>query len=346
MSANKFSSNIERQENDPVGNRIEQPLFSANQKGILAFSISLFLHAIAGILLLHRSTATNEKTFSEVAMLSESPSAKAEPKVGTPATDEQSGMTPVTSVQDTSQQQLEAKPEQTVPVQEKPAPTAAVSKLPPTNSKKRVAQADPNLNQKTQEDKLEATAHEMDQLNEADPSAPIQSATAAKAINELVQNPTTDVDDDSDSSETTTAVPIQGAVAVPAAAKNIKTDGAPSSEVSDGKVATGKAPTGEVVRNASELRAVYGNPQPQYPIRDRAAKREGIAIALAEVRSDGRLADVRLEKSSGSPSMDQAALEAFKRWRFQAGQEGWIRQPFQFRLIGDTRDVTQSSQNQ
>lgn len=93
------------------------------------------------------------------------------------------------------------------------------------------------------------------------------------------------------------------------------------------------------IRDASDLRALSGNPNPVYPARDRLARREGVAVILGQVLPDGRIGKLAIEQSSGSAEMDAASVQAFKRWRFQPGQQGWVRKPFQFQLIGDAQEV-------
>lgn len=105
-----------------------------------------------------------------------------------------------------------------------------------------------------------------------------------------------------------------------------------------GPAAAGGAITGPI-RDASELKALGGNPNPTYPARDRLARREGKAVVVGQVTADGRISKVVLEQSSGSREMDLASMQTFKSWRFQAGQAGWVRKPFQFRLIGEAQDV-------
>lgn len=93
------------------------------------------------------------------------------------------------------------------------------------------------------------------------------------------------------------------------------------------------------IRDASDLKALPGNPNPVYPARDRLSRKEGTAVILGHVSPDGRITEMKLEKSSGSQAMDSASLQAFRSWRFQAGQQGWVRKPFQFRLVGEATEV-------
>ena len=100
----------------------------------------------------------------------------------------------------------------------------------------------------------------------------------------------------------------------------------------------GSAITGPI-RNSNDLKALRGNPNPVYPARDRLGRRQGTTVVLGRISPEGRVTDIKLEKSSGSPSMDAASLQAFRNWRYQPGQEGWVRKPFEFRLVGDAMEV-------
>lgn len=93
------------------------------------------------------------------------------------------------------------------------------------------------------------------------------------------------------------------------------------------------------IRNSNDLKALRGNPNPVYPARDRLGRRQGTTVVLGRISPEGRVTDIKLEKSSGSPSMDAASLQAFRNWRYQPGQEGWVRKPFEFRLVGDAMEV-------
>jgi TonB family protein len=97
-----------------------------------------------------------------------------------------------------------------------------------------------------------------------------------------------------------------------------------------------QVPAGVEIREASELTAKDGNPSPQYPVEDRKARREGKNVLVGKVGQDGKMEEVFLEKSSGSKSLDRSAIDAFQRWEFSPGQEGYIRKPFEFRLKGET----------
>lgn len=84
-------------------------------------------------------------------------------------------------------------------------------------------------------------------------------------------------------------------------------------------------------------------PKPKYPDTARRDGKEGRVLLRALVNEEGRTASVQVNRSSGVESLDQAALEAIKRWRFSPARlgdrpvESWVRIPIDFRLT-DARD--------
>lgn len=98
-------------------------------------------------------------------------------------------------------------------------------------------------------------------------------------------------------------------------------------------------PFGAQVRDARTLQAMPGNPLPTYPLPDRIANREGTTVLIGRVRNDGHIENVTLEKSSGSRLMDESAAKAFSQWKYRPGQEGYVRLPMQFKLVGDARVI-------
>lgn len=59
-----------------------------------------------------------------------------------------------------------------------------------------------------------------------------------------------------------------------------------------------------------------GNPAPAYPVAARRAGREGRAVLRVVVSSTGEGREIRIAQSSGTPSLDDAALAAVRQWRF------------------------------
>lgn len=58
------------------------------------------------------------------------------------------------------------------------------------------------------------------------------------------------------------------------------------------------------------------NPAPDYPATSRRLGEEGRVLMKVLVSADGAADEVRIEKSSGSERLDNAAMQAVKRWRF------------------------------
>jgi len=80
------------------------------------------------------------------------------------------------------------------------------------------------------------------------------------------------------------------------------------------------------------------NPKPVYPALSRRMGEEGRVVLRVQVRADGGAGEVRLHASSGSPRLDQAALDTVRRWRFVPARQGdeaiaaWVLVPIVFSL--------------
>lgn len=62
--------------------------------------------------------------------------------------------------------------------------------------------------------------------------------------------------------------------------------------------------------------AYLNNPRPSYPSMSRRLGEEGRVEVEVQVQPDGLPSRVTLKRSSGFPRLDDAALEAIKRWKF------------------------------
>ena len=100
--------------------------------------------------------------------------------------------------------------------------------------------------------------------------------------------------------------------------------------------AAGRGPPARAA-NASATPSA-GNPAPVYPMTARRAGREGRTILRVWVSTTGECSEVQIVETSGTPSLDEAALAAVRRWRFspatQAGRavETTITVPIAFKL--------------
>jgi len=99
----------------------------------------------------------------------------------------------------------------------------------------------------------------------------------------------------------------------------------PSSTAPDGVTRTARPQGGYQVR-------------PAYPSAPRRLGIQGTTMLRVHVLADGRIGDVRVEHSAGHPDLDQAAMEAVRRWRFEPARRGadavamWVLLPVEFRL--------------
>ena len=88
--------------------------------------------------------------------------------------------------------------------------------------------------------------------------------------------------------------------------------------------------------------AYLSNLAPPYPVAARRAGEQGTVTLRVRVTREGLASRVAVEKSSGSPHLDAAALEAVKAWRFAPARQGadavesWMLVPIVFRLEGSS----------
>ncbi|MGE5476683.1 MAG: energy transducer TonB [Bacteroidales bacterium] len=84
--------------------------------------------------------------------------------------------------------------------------------------------------------------------------------------------------------------------------------------------------------------AYLNNPRPAYPPAARRRGETGTVHLRVQVSEDGTAAQVTLKTSSGSSSLDQAAIDAVTRWKFVPARRGdtpvvsWVVVPIDFSL--------------
>ncbi|MBI5898840.1 MAG: energy transducer TonB [Rhodocyclales bacterium] len=80
------------------------------------------------------------------------------------------------------------------------------------------------------------------------------------------------------------------------------------------------------------------NPRPAYPAISRRLGEQGRVMLRVHVDADGRPTEVQLHAPSGSPRLDQVALDTVRRWKFVAARLGqqpvaaWVLVPIAFTL--------------
>lgn len=78
----------------------------------------------------------------------------------------------------------------------------------------------------------------------------------------------------------------------------------------------------ETYQSPSFNAAYLNNPAPAYPALSRRLGEEGRVLLRVQVMEDGSAGSVELQTGSGSSRLDQAALEAVKKWRFVPAKRG------------------------
>ncbi|MBF0460297.1 MAG: energy transducer TonB [Magnetococcales bacterium] len=103
---------------------------------------------------------------------------------------------------------------------------------------------------------------------------------------------------------------------------------------------TGEVASNEPLGQASTTVATpaAGNAAPVYPIAARRAGREGRTVLRVRVATTGECDAVQIVASSGTPSLDEAAMAAVRQWRFNPARladraiEATIQVPIVFKL--------------
>jgi len=75
------------------------------------------------------------------------------------------------------------------------------------------------------------------------------------------------------------------------------------------------------------------HPPPQYPAVALRNHYQGTVVIEFTVDASGTISSAKVQKSSGYPVLDEAALEVVKtRWRFPAGEPKYWYYPFVFQI--------------
>jgi protein TonB len=86
----------------------------------------------------------------------------------------------------------------------------------------------------------------------------------------------------------------------------------------DSSIAAAASPASRASEGAETAPAVAHNPAPQYPPDALKAGKTGRVILQVSIAADGTVVEARVYRSSGVGSLDRAALQAVRRWRFSA----------------------------
>jgi TonB family protein len=108
------------------------------------------------------------------------------------------------------------------------------------------------------------------------------------------------------------------------------------------KIAPRKTPevvsTPEITSYSSAKAVATFTPLPKYPLRVRSPGVTGIGVCIVSVDpASGRVTGASMEQSTGDPSLDKSAVDAFRKWRFKPGAVSKVRIPIEFTMTGTSR---------
>jgi TonB family protein len=87
------------------------------------------------------------------------------------------------------------------------------------------------------------------------------------------------------------------------------------------------------VADAIPMKMVLQQVPPEYPSEARRSRITGHGVLFGRVDSKtGIVTSVHMEKSTGNTLLDQAALNAFRQWRFKPGTVRQFRTPINFTM--------------
>jgi len=81
-----------------------------------------------------------------------------------------------------------------------------------------------------------------------------------------------------------------------------------------------------------------GNQLPRYPFQALVSRAEGRVVVRAEIQPDGLVGQTWIKQTSGAPTLDQAALETVRGWRFHPAQRHgmavamWLDVPIEYKV--------------
>ncbi len=79
---------------------------------------------------------------------------------------------------------------------------------------------------------------------------------------------------------------------------------------------------------------------PEYPYEARRSRITGHGVLVADVDyNTGKVTSVKMEKSTGSRILDQAALSAFRQWEFKPRKIRQFRTPINYEMVGSRAEA-------
>ncbi|PYL10136.1 MAG: hypothetical protein DME34_01095 [Verrucomicrobia bacterium] len=86
--------------------------------------------------------------------------------------------------------------------------------------------------------------------------------------------------------------------------------------------------------SSAKALATYA-PRPQYPYEARSRHITGSGVCVVDVDvGSGSVTGASMAQSIGSPILDNAAMSAFRQWRFRPGSVSKVKIPITFTMTG------------
>jgi TonB family protein len=105
---------------------------------------------------------------------------------------------------------------------------------------------------------------------------------------------------------------------------------------SRGRIYSAELSPGVLSRSEVEALAIFA-PKPDYPIEARRRHITGSGVCMVTIDPNGNVIDATMARSIGNPILDNAAVSAFRRWRFKPGTNSKIKIPIDFTMTGASR---------
>ncbi len=175
------------------------------------------------------------------------------------------------------------------------------------------------------------------------PPAPVEEKTAEKSQQEVPSKKASD--NDLAASQASAVAPVikpassvAGALPSAALAKgdSSSSGGASGETKNESSSAIPEFQPGKA-RGYKQLVQKSGNPLPVYPQQALEKKWEGRVDVIYYVNTSGLVEKIQLHHSSGHSVLDNSALQALARYRYNPGQEGWVSHPVDFVLDKNTQ---------
>lgn len=118
--------------------------------------------------------------------------------------------------------------------------------------------------------------------------------------------------------------PSENAIATPPPPEPVQQQAAPPPPAPSTPQAEEKDTLGAPVQPPRIDAKQRNNPAPAYPPLSKRRGEEGVVILELLITAEGRVSDLKVSQSSGFPRLDQAALDAVERWRYEPARRNGV----------------------